>query len=190
MDVLEQTFARAGFRIFIAGNLEQALASIQQQMPDIVVCDHAIKDVNRESFQQNMPDYLEFEALPFIFLCSSYLSTVWSCSYCITFNKIADLLPGMIRKVDLLARITRRRFLWVLPETDAEDAVTAVQRLMIAFAKIPMLEISASLVMHGGLATAPDAGLSYEELVELAHQVLVQRPVMVEQPKAQELRSH
>ena len=274
MEVLEQTFARAGFRVFGASNLEQAVSAIEFQVPDIVVCDTAIKDFSRESLRQNMPEDLDLEAIPFIFLCSTgpahepgrYLdlnqyfnkpfdpialatlaertlayrqSLVESAqadaplsviarkvlrkdvlrelhrvqrygghiSLCIfdileqqtdksfqaqpvepiVLDRIADFLPGMIRTVDLLARLTRRRFLWIMPGTDGHGSHLAVQRLMSSFAEIPIIEARTPLVMHAGLATAPDDGLSYEELLELAQQELTQRPILPAQPSPQQI---
>ncbi len=271
MDVLEQTFARAGFRVFGASNLEQAVSAIEFQVPDIVVCDTAIKDFSRESLQENMPEDLDLEAIPFVFLCSTgpahepgrYLdlnqyfnkpfdpialatlaertlayrqSLVESAqadaplsviarkvlrkdvlrelhrvqrygghtSLCIfdileqqtgksfqaqpvepiVLDRIADFLPGMIRTVDLLARLTRRRFLWIMPGTDGHGSHLAVQRLMSSFTEIPIIEARTPLVMHAGLATAPDDGLSYEELLELAQQELTQRPIEAAQSTA------
>ena len=97
----------------------------------------------------------------------------------VLFDRIAEILPGMIRKVDLLARISRRRFLWVLPETDVQGAETAAQRLMFAFAKTPLGQTNPSLAIHAALATAPDEGLSYEELLEFAQQALVESPIQL-----------
>ena len=273
MDVLEQTFARAGFRVFGACDLEQVVSAIKRESPDIMVCDTAVKDVSRQNLQQNMPDDLDLQALPIIFLCSTgpahdpgrYLDlnqyfnkpidpialatlaertlayrqslaesaqvdaplSIFArkvlrkevlrelqriqrygghMSLCIfdileqqsdeplraqpvepgVFDKIADVLPGTIRAVDLLARLTRRRFLWIMPETDGQGSHLAVQRLMSSFAKIPIVEAHSQLSICAGLATAPDDGLSYEELLELAQQELTQRPIQPGQPIAQE----
>ncbi len=274
MDVLEQTFARAGFRVFGASNLEQAVSAIEFQVPDIVVCDTAIKDVSRESLRKNMPEDLDLQALPFIFLCSTgpahepgrhldlnqyfnkpfdpialatlaertlayrkslvesaqadaplsviarkvlrndvlrelhrvqrYGGHISLCIFDIleqqtdksfqpqpvepiVLDRIADFLPGMIRTVDLLARLTRRRFLWIMPGTDGHGSHLAVQRLMSSFVGIPIIEARTPLVMHAGLATAPDDGLSYEELLELAQQELTQRPIVPAQPSPQQI---
>ncbi len=264
MEVLEQTFARAGFRVFGASSLEQVVCAMQRHLPDIVVCDTAVKELTRQSLQKEMPDDLDLEALPFIFLCSTgpveqtsrhldlnqYISKPFDSialatlaertlayrqslaqsaqadgqlsviarkvlrkqilrelqrvqrygghmSICIfeildqesdkplqaqpveptTFDSIADFLPGMIRAVDLLARLSRKRFLWVMPETDGRGSQFAVQRLMAAFAVMPIVQTSSPLTMRAGLATAPDDGLSYDELLELAEQELSQRPI-------------
>ena len=271
MDVLEQTFARAGFRVFGASNLEQAVSAIEFQVPDIVVCDTATKEVNRQSLQQNMPEDLDLQTLPFIFLCltgpahepgrhldlNQYFNKPFDpialatlaertlayrkslvesaqadaplsviarkvlrkevlrelqrvqrygghISLCIfdiieqqtdksfqfrsvepiVLDRIADFLPGMIRDVDLLARLTRRRFLWIMPGTDGRGSHLAIQRLMSSFTGISIIELRTPLAMHAGLATAPDDGLSYEELLELAQQELAQRPIEAAQPTA------
>jgi len=274
MQVLEQTFARAGFRVFGASNFEQVISAIQFQVPDIIVCDTAIKDVNRPSLQQNMPEDLDLQALPFIFLCStgpihepgrhldlnqyfnkpfdpialatlaertlayrkSLLESAQAdaplsviarkvlrkevlrelqrvqrygghMSLCIfdileqqtdksfrpqhvesiVLDRIADFLPSMMRTVDLLSRLTRRRFLWIMPGTDGRGSHLAVQRLMSSFVGIPIIEAHAPLLMHAGLATAPDDGLSYEELLDLAQQELTQRPIRPDQPTPQQI---
>lgn len=273
MEILEQTFARAGFRVFGASNLEQAVSAIELQVPDIVVCDSAIKDFGRENLQENMPEDLDLETIPFIYLCTTgpghepgrYLdlnqyfnkpfdpialatlaertlayrqSLVESAqadaplsviarkvlrkevlrelnrvqryggyvSLClfdileqqtdkpiqakpiepIVLDRIGDFLPGMIRTVDLLARLTRRRFLWIMPGTDGHGSHLAVARLVGAFGETPIVEACTPLVMHAGLATAPDDGLSYEELLELAQQELTQRPIVPAQASPQQ----
>ena len=264
MEVLEQTFARAGFRAFGAASLEQVVSAMQRQLPDIVVCDTAINDLTRQNLQREMPDDLDLEALPFIFVRSTgpvdktsryldlnqYITKPFDpialatlaertlayrqslaesaqtdsplslvarkllrkeilrelqrvqrygghMSICIfeivaqqsdkpiqrravepiTFDKIADFLPGMLRSVDFVARLSRKRFLWVMPETDGGGSQFAVQRLMSAFDTIPIVQTGLPLTTRAGLATAPDDGLSYEELLELAEQELTQRPI-------------
>lgn len=274
MEILEQTFARAGFRIFGASDLAQAVSVIESHIPDIVVCDGGIEGFSRQSLQENIPEDLDLAVTPFIFLCSigptqepgryldlnQYVNNPFDpialatlaertlayrksliesaqadaplsvvarkvlrkevlrelnrvqryggcLSLCIfeilerqtgkyvraqsgdpiLLDKIADFLPGMIRAVDLLARLTRRRFLWIMPETDGQGSQVGVQRLVSAFAEIPIIEAQASLVMHAGLASAPDDGLSYEELLELAQQELTQRPIVPAQLNPQQI---
>ena len=274
LEILEQTFARAGFSIFGGSNLDQALAVIQLHVPDIIVCDTAFEGFSRESLQEVMPEDLDLESTPFIFLCSTgpahepghYLdlnqyfnnpfdpialatlaqrtiayrkSLIESAqadatlsvvarkvlrkevlrelnrvqrygghvSLCIfdireqqtdnssqaqhvepiVLDRIADILPGMIRTVDLLARLTRRRFLWIMPGADDQRSQLAVQRLATTFAELPICKEHSLLAMHAGLATAPDDGLSYEELLELAQQELTQRPIVSAQPDPQQI---
>jgi GGDEF domain-containing protein len=105
----------------------------------------------------------------------------------IVLDRIADILPGMLRTVDLLARLTRRRFLWIMPGADDQRSQLAVQRLATTFAELPICKEHSLLAMHAGLATAPDDGLSYEELLELAQQELTQRPIVPAQPDPQQI---
>ncbi|NIA06513.1 MAG: diguanylate cyclase [Actinobacteria bacterium] len=258
LGLLEQTFVQADLRISEVADIEQAVAAMQQEMPDIVVCDTDVKNVNRQSLQQRMPDNLELQSLPFIFLYSDgpirdthrhldldqYLHKPFTpialavlvermlaqrqslahlgetdnrsavanrkalrkevfrelqrieryggnMSICIldivdksnedahvpvvapvAFNAAAETLPEMIRVTDFLARLSRKRFLWVMPETNAQEAELALQRLMAAFAELPTGNIRAELTIRAGLATAPDHGASYEELVKVAEQRL------------------
>ncbi|HHN73679.1 MAG TPA: GGDEF domain-containing protein [Acidobacteria bacterium] len=45
---------------------------------------------------------------------------------------VADLLRGLVRDVDLLGRLSGKRFAMILPETDAGGALTAASRLRAA----------------------------------------------------------
>jgi len=71
MALLQQTFVRANFRLLPATTFEEAVAGMQVEMPDIVVCDTNVKDVNRDKLQQHMPDNLELQTLPFVYLYDS-----------------------------------------------------------------------------------------------------------------------
>jgi len=71
MEVLEQTFVQANSRMLEATNLQQVVSAMQQEMPDIVVCDTDVKEVDRQNLQQSMPDNLELQSLPFVFLYST-----------------------------------------------------------------------------------------------------------------------
>ena len=71
MELLQQTFIRANFRLLMATNFEEVVSNMQTEMPDLVVCDSDVKDVDRDKLQQQMPDNLELDTLPFIFLYSA-----------------------------------------------------------------------------------------------------------------------
>jgi len=71
MELLQQTFIRANFRLLMATNFEEVVSNMQTEMPDLVVCDTDVKDVDRDKLQQHMPDNLELDTLPFIFLYSA-----------------------------------------------------------------------------------------------------------------------
>ena len=262
LELLEQTFVQADMRYLEATDIEQVVSAMQQEMPDIVVCDESVGNVNREELQQRMPDNLELKNLPFVFLYSSgparekhqYLSLDQyfhkpftpialvsmveqmlaqkgslaelsqasgqrtlagtkalrqevfrelkrieryggNLSICVfdivkhgadrsvgatiepmILSQAIEELPGLIRDTDFLARLSRRRFLWLMPETSADAAEMAVQRFMAAFAHLPNIHIHVDLAIRAGLATAPEDGLSYEELVGLAEQELDEQP--------------
>ena len=74
-----------------------------------------------------------------------------------------------------------------MPGADDQESQLAVQRLATTFAELPIAKDNSSLLMHAGLATAPDDGLSYEELLELAQQELTQRPIVPAQPDPQQI---
>ena len=65
-----------------------------------------------------------------------------------------------------------------MPETDTQGAVLAAKRLMEAFAVFHRVTMQhAGLTIRAGLATAPDDGTSYKELVKLAEEELTQCPI-------------
>lgn len=262
--LLEQTLIQADLRILEAADMEQAVVAIHQEKPDIVVCDTAVKDVDRQSLQQHMPDNLELQSLPFVFLYSDgpvrdthrsldldqYLHKPFTpvalavlverilarreslvqlaqpdnqdaiadrkvlrkeifrelkrveryggnMSICIfdivdqskeaehspplepsAFGVAVESLPEMIRATDLLGRLSRKHFLWLMPETDTQGALLAIKRLIDTFTELHKItEQHPGLTIRAGLATAPDNGSSYEELVKLAEDELTQCPI-------------
>ena len=92
-------------------------------------------------------------------------------------SQAIEELPGLIRDTDFLARLSRRRFLWLMPETTTDAAEMAVQRLMVSFYSLPNIHIHVELAIRAGLATAPENGLSYDELIGLAKQELNDHPI-------------
>ena len=265
MHLLQQTFVRANFRLLPATTFEEAVSEMQVEMPDIVVCDTNVKDVNRDKLQQHMPDNLDLQALPFIYLyCSTssqelswnvdldqYMSKPFdsialasfahwllahlqympqvaqaegqsgvvvnrkalrkevgrelerierygnNMSICILdvvdkdnptaltrrvissqiLDKADEVLSGMIRTTDFLTRISRGRFLWAMPVTDAQGAQSALAQLTANFAKTSVADMRVSWTIHAGLATAPDDGLDYDALVESAETNLTELPI-------------
>lgn len=262
MDVLEQTFARANYRVVEAMNLEQAVAASGQQVPDIAVIDSEVREVSREALNGRMPENMELRSMPIVHLYPSsgaaheqgkcldldqYLGKPFdpivlatlvertltnrqalidstdsmamvkqrdlskevlrelhrvernggSMSLCIfelvegsrdqilhggvpapaVFDRVAGLLPGMVRASSLLRRLGLRRFIWVMPETNIKGGRQAVGRLMEALAELPIAEIRTPLRIQAGLASAPADGMDFEELVQTAEQEMVNNPV-------------
>ena len=104
----------------------------------------------------------------------------------VVFDRVAQLIPDFVRSVDIIIRLNRKQFMWVMPATDAAGARQALRRLAKAIEAIPVVELRSSLTIRAGLATAPDDSLDYEELVEIARQELAERPVEQAQPDAQQ----
>lgn len=262
MGILEQTFARADFRVIEAANLEQVVSAIKVQFPDIAVIDGDVEGLDREILIKHLPEILELPSLPIVFLYSGVghiqpakhsldldqylikpfdpivLATLvertlsnrqalldstdsmamrdrknlrqqvqrelhrverhgGSTSICIfdlvlnstdqvlrgpapasvVFDRVAELLPDIVRASSLLSRLSRRRFMWVMPETNAKGSRQAVQRMANAIAELRTAELRSPLGIRAGVATAPEDGMDYDELVSLAEDELANNPV-------------
>ena len=262
MEVLEQTFARANYRVVEATNLEQVVAAAEGQIPDIAVIDSEVREVSREALNERMGNNADLQSLPIVHLYPSsgaaheqgqfldldqYLSKPFdpivlatlvertlanrqalvdstdsvamvkkgnvrkevlrelhrvernggNMSLCIfelvegskdqvlhggvpapaVFDRVAEMLPSMVRASSLLRRLSLRRFIWVMPETNIKGARSAVGRLMEALAELPIAEIRTPLRIQAGLASAPADGMEFEELVGTAEQEMVNNPV-------------
>lgn len=87
----------------------------------------------------------------------------------ILYDKIAEALFDLIRSVDMMARLSRTRFLWIMPEIDSKGAHLAVERLEKEFADLPLVVSQiVPLVIQAGTASAPEQSQDYYELVKLA----------------------
>ncbi len=84
-------------------------------------------------------------------------------------RQMAEVLRGLVRDVDLLGRISGKRFAVILPETDAEGALTAGERLRAAVDGylFPALQHGGSrsrgplrLPISVGLAAVPSRGMA------------------------------
>lgn len=261
MELLEHTFAKAGFCVLEATDIEQVKAILREDTPDIIVCDTQVHNVHREELLEQLPDNLALESLPFIYLqpgalgqevgkhldldqyvikpydpialatlavrtlsqreflvasaqaADSYTAVVrrrllekevtrelrriqrygGNLSLCILeivqqpnqkaiqlrdldptlLDKIGEGFFEIIRSVDLMARVSRNRFIWVMPETDSKEARSAINRLDKEFGQLLLVaRQSVPLGIRVGLASAPKDSEEYYELIKLAEQNL------------------
>ena len=258
MELLEHTFARADFCVLEATDLEQVSEVLQNEMPDILVCNkEEVPDVNRQKLSGQLPDNLAIKSLPFIYLQTGTLGQEMGrhldldqyvvnpydpialatlavrtisqveflaasaqapdsysavlrrktlekevtrelqriqryggkLSLCILeitarpsqkaiqprstdpilCDKMAESLFDLVRSVDMMARLSRTRFIWIMPETDSKGANPAIERLGQEFAELPL--VKSQIVPHtiqAGTASAPEQSQDYYELIKLA----------------------
>ena len=89
--------------------------------------------------------------------------------------QVAFRLQGLLRKSDLLARLGGDEFLLLLPETDEQQSLVAVERYRKSFAQ-PFSVNGLAVTLNGsfGVAYYPAHGQNIEDLVRLADEAMYQ----------------
>ncbi|MFB9325119.1 diguanylate cyclase [Paenibacillus aurantiacus] len=87
-------------------------------------------------------------------------------------REVGRLFREGLREGDLCCRYGGEEFIFLLPDTDADQARVMAERLRVRVEEAKLLGQSASLTVSVGVAACPDQGRQWEELKERADQAL------------------
>lgn len=94
----------------------------------------------------------------------------------IVLKHVASLLGGQLRTVDHLARVGGEEFAIIMVETNRDEAVQTIQRLLVLLAEspcaLPGLPEPITVTLSAGLAMMPDDGETTPTLFEAADKAL------------------